>query len=362
MNLIELGWNSFFEKHFEQFEKQGLKPGRVAREHRQRYVVYSEYGELIAEVSGKIRHAACSRGDFPAVGDWVAIAVRPHERRATIQALLPRTSSFSRKAVLSGGMPDTGGKTEEQILAANVDTAFLVSGLDGNFNLRRIERYLAVAWDSGADPVVVLNKSDLCSNVEAHIKEAESCAFGVPIYALSAVKNEGLNALREYLDVGKTGVFLGSSGVGKSTLINSLLGDDRLKVCPVRESDGRGRHTTAGREMILLPTGGIVIDTPGMRELAMWNDDEGLKKTFDDIEQLAARCRFRNCSHQHEPGCAVQDALTGGTLDPGRLQSYTKLLKELKYLATRKDQRARLDNEKIWKKISQWSKARKKLK
>jgi ribosome biogenesis GTPase len=362
MNLIELGWNSFFEQHFDQFRKPGLDPGRVAREHRQRYVVYSEHGELIAEVSGRIRHGARSRGHFPAVGDWVAVSVRVDERKATIHALLPRRSGFSRKAVLSGGMPDTGGKTEEQVLAANVDTVFLVCGLDGDFNLRRIERYLAVAWDSGADPVIVLNKSDICPDVEAHIREAESCAFGVPIHPLSAVKNEGLNALSGYLNVGKTAVFLGSSGVGKSTLINSLLGTERLKVSAVRECDGKGRHTTAGREMIPLPTGGIVIDTPGMRELAMWSDDEGLKRTFDDIEQLAAGCRFRDCSHQHEPGCAVQEALKRGALDAGRLRSYTKLLKELKYLTTRKDQRARLDNERIWKKISQWSKSRRKLK
>ncbi|MGB7062752.1 MAG: ribosome small subunit-dependent GTPase A [Candidatus Zixiibacteriota bacterium] len=361
MNIMELGWNSFFEQHFGQFKRQGLKPGRVAREHKQRYAVYSQHGELIAEVSGKIRHAARSRSDFPAVGDWVAVAARLHERRATIQALLPRTSSFSRKAVLSGGMPDTGGKIEEQVLATNVDTVFLVCGLDGDFNLRRIERYLTVAWDSGANPVVVLNKSDLCSDVEAYIKEAESCAFGVPIRPMSAVENEGVNALREYLDVGKTAVFLGSSGVGKSALINSLLGIEHLKVAAVRESDGRGRHTTAVREMILVPTGGVVIDTPGMRELAAWGDDEGLKKTFDDIEQLAAQCRFRDCSHQHEPGCAVQEALEQGTLDAGRMRSYSKLSKELKYLAIRKDQRARLDNERIWKKISQWSKSRRKL-
>lgn len=362
MNLIELGWDPFFEQHFEQFKRQGLKPGRVAREHKQRYVVYGDRAELIAEVSGKIRHGANSRGEFPAVGDWVAVSVRPNERKATIHAVLPRMSDFSRKAVLSGGMPDTGGKTDEQVLAANVDTAFLVSGLDGDFNLRRIERYLAVAWDGGAEPVVLLNKSDLCADVEAHIKAAESCAFGVPIHPLSAVQNQGLDALNEYLGVGKTAVFLGSSGVGKSTLINSLLGIERLKVSAVRQSDGKGRHTTAAREMILLPTGGVVIDTPGMRELAAWGDDEGLKKTFDDIEQLAAQCRFRDCSHQHEPGCAVQEALERGTLDAGRMRSYSKLSKELKYLAIRKDQRARLDNERIWKKISQWSKSRRKLK
>jgi ribosome biogenesis GTPase len=362
MNIMELGWDRFFEGHFEQFKKQGLKPARVAREHKDRYTVYGQEGELVSEASGKLRHRANSRADFPAVGDWVVVAVRSEERRATIYALLPRKSSFSRKAVLSGGMPDTGGKTDEQVLAANVDTVFLVSGLDGDFNPRRIERYLSVAWDSGAEPVILLNKSDLCPNVEAYVKEAESCAFGVPIHPLSAVRQEGLEALSEYLGVGKTAVFLGSSGVGKSTLINSLLGIERLKVGAVREYDGRGRHTTAGREMILLPTGGVVIDTPGMRELSMWDDDEGLKRTFDDVEQLAARCRFRDCSHQHEPGCAVQDALKDGSLDRGRFRSYVKLRKELAYLAVRKDQWARRENEKRWKKISQWSKARKKLK
>jgi ribosome biogenesis GTPase len=358
MNIMELGWNSFFERHFEQFKAQGLEVGRVACEHKHRYTVYSEHGELVSEASGKLRHKARSRADFPAVGDWVVISVRSQERRATIHALLPRKSSFSRKAVLSGGMPDAGGKTDEQVLAANVDTVFLVSGLDGDFNPRRIERYLSVAWDSGARPVILLNKSDLCPNVEEYVREAESCAFGVPIHALSAVEKEGLDALSGYLDAGKTAVFLGSSGVGKSTLINCLLGIERLKIGAVREYDGKGRHTTAGREMTLLPTGGIVIDTPGMRELAMWDDDEGLKKTFEDIERLAAGCRFRDCTHQHEPGCAVQEALKRGTLDPGRLRSYTKLLKELNYLNIRKDQRARLDNEKFWKKISQWSKKR----
>ncbi len=362
MNLTELGWNTSFEENFDQFKKQDLEPGRVAREHKRRYLVYSRHGELMSEVSGKMRHRACSRADFPAVGDWVAISVRPQERKATIHALVPRRSCFSRKAVLSGGMPDTGGKTDEQVLAANVDTIFLVSGLDGEFNVRRIERYLTVAWDSGAAPVVVLNKTDVCAEVEARIREVESIAAGVPIHPLSAAKKEGLDALNEYLGMGRTVVFLGSSGVGKSTLINSLLGNERLKIGAVREFDSKGRHITAGREMILLPDGGIVIDTPGMRELAMWGDDEGLKRTFDDIEQLAARCRFRDCTHQHEPGCTVQKALKDGSLDHGRFRSYVKLRKELAYLAVRKDQWARRDNEKKWKKISQWSKARKKQK
>lgn len=363
MNIMELGWNSFFERHFERFKKQGLKPARVAREHKDRYTVYGQHGELVSEASGKLRHQANSRADFPAVGDWVVVAVRSEERRATIHALLPRKSSFSRKAVLSGGMPDTGGKTDEQVLAANVDTVFLVSGLDGDYNPRRMERYLSVAWDSGAEPVILLNKSDLCANVEEYVEEAESCAFGVPIHPLSAVKNEGTEGLSEYLGVGKTAVFLGSSGVGKSTLINSLLGIERLKVGAVREYDGKGRHTTAGREMILLPTGGVVIDTPGMRELSVWDDDEGLKRTFDDIEQLAARCRFRDCKHESEPGCAVKQALEQGTLDSGRYKNYLKLQKELAHLAMRRDARTqRSFYRAVDRKIRQHHEALKKIK
>lgn len=340
MNLIELGWNQFFNQRFEQFRNQGFVPARVAREHKHNYLVYSEQGELKAEVSGKFRHSAHSRAKFPTVGDWVAVKARLEERKATIHALLPRKSSFSRKAVLSGGMPDSGGKTEEQVLAANVDTVFLVSGLDGDFNLRRIERYLAIAWDSGATSVIVLNKSDVCVDIKARIREVESIAFGVPIHPVSATENEGLDALHQYLNNCKTVAFLGSSGVGKSTIINSLLGMERLKVGAVRESDNRGRHITTYREMILLPNGGIVIDTPGMREIQMWADEEGLKRTFDDIEELATQCRFRDCRHKGEPGCAIQQALKDGILDAGRYKNYLKLQKELQHLAIRQNKKA----------------------
>ena len=340
MNLAELGWNELLDRHFEQFRNQGLVPGRVARQHRHRYLVYGEHGELEAEVSGKLRHAARSRAEFPTVGDWVAVSGRPGEGKATICALLPRESSFSRKAVLSGGMPDSGGETDEQVLAANVDTVFLVSGLDHDFNLRRIERYLTIAWDSGAVPVILLNKVDLCADVQVCIKEVESVAFGIAIHPISATKNDGLDALQEYLVDGKTVTLLGSSGVGKSTLVNSLLGAERLKVGAVRASDSRGRHITAYRQMILLPTGGIVIDTPGMRTLSIWGDEGGLERTFDDIEELGVQCRFRDCRHEGEPGCAVQQALKDSTLDVGRYRNYLKLQKELRHLAQRQDKKA----------------------
>jgi ribosome biogenesis GTPase len=352
MNLPNLGWNEFFEIHFEKFKNNGLIPARVAQEHRHNFLLYFERGELIGSVSGKFRFQAQSKGEFPAVGDWVAALIREGERKAVIRAVLPRRSKFSRKAVLSGGMPDTGGKTEEQILAANVDYIFLISGLDGEFNLRRIERYLSISWESGATPVMILNKADVCTDVKSHLQHARSISMGADIHTISAAKSEGLDVFAKYLTSGKTGAFLGSSGVGKSTIINVLLGEERLQVGAVREFDKKGRHTTSVRELIILPAGGMVIDTPGMRELSMWDQEEGITKTFDDVEQIALECRFRDCKHQDEPGCAVKLAIEEGRLDAKRLVSYLKLKKELALLSLRKDQRARLDVKKRWKEIS----------
>jgi ribosome biogenesis GTPase len=352
MNLSDLGWDSFFEEHLTQNKKDGYVPARIAREDRQAYLAYSEYGELFARVSGKMRHSARSRADFPAVGDWVVIEPRPGEARATIHAVLPRKSKFCRKVAWV--------KTEEQVLASNVDTVFLVNGLDLDFNLRRLERYLTLAWESGAQPVVVLNKADLCPDVESQVGEAESVAFGVPIHAVSALELDGLDALRGYVGAGTTVALLGSSGVGKSTLINSFLGTDLLKVGAVREDDSRGRHITTSRQLVAIPGGGVIIDTPGMRELQLWADEKSLGGSFEDIEDLAAQCRFSDCRHESEPGCAVKAAIEDGGLDAGRFRSYLKLQKEIKFLAVRKDQRARLDERAKWKQIAKWSKQRRK--
>ena len=354
MNIEILGWSALFDKHFVSFREEGLSPARVACEHRGAYVVYGEHGELLAEVSGRFLHEAQSRGAFPAVGDWVAIAPRPQEARATIHALLPRRSAFSRKIA--------GATTEEQVVAANVDTVFLVSGLDGvrNFNLRRIDRYLALAWVSGATPVVVLNKIDLCDDVDSRVRDVEGLAFGVPVHPSSATEGLGLDALRGYLAAGQTVAMLGSSGVGKSALINALVGGERQDVGEVREDDGRGRHTTSRRELILLPGGGIVIDTPGMREVQLWSEEETVDGAFADIEELAAQCRFTDCAHRTEPGCAVRQAIEDGALDATRLESFLKLQRELERLARRKDQRARQMEQEKWKKIAKWQRQMKK--
>jgi ribosome biogenesis GTPase len=351
MQLIDLGWNSFFDKEFEPFKERNLSPARIARENRQSYLIFGEEGNLIGEVSGKFRHNAESKGKFPAVGDWVAVETRSDEGKATIHSILPRKSAFLRKVA--------GQTTEEQVIAANIDLVFIVCGLDGNFNLRRIERFLSLTWESGAMPVILLNKADLCPNIEECRAQVESIAIGVAIYGISAVRKEGLDVLNTYILPGKTAAFLGSSGVGKSTIINSLLGEEYFKVIDVSELGSRGRHTTTHRELVLLPGGGMVIDTPGMRELQVWGDEEGLRQAFDDIEELAVNCRFRDCGHRNEPGCAVQSAISDGRLDPDRLRSYMKLQKELRYLAARQAMKASAIEKDRWKKISTLCKNRK---
>lgn len=337
MDLTALGWNDRRAHEFAPYAESGLLPARISLEHTHIYRVFTADGEKLARIAGRLRHQASARADYPAVGDWVAVELDPHGGDARIHAILPRSSRFSRRAA--------GDVTEEQIVAANIDTVFLVAGLDGNFNLRRLERYLLVAWESGATPVVVLNKADLVEDPEVRADEVRSLAPTIPVHAVSCRLPETLNTLRQYLGHGQTGALLGSSGVGKSTIVNRLIGQDLLRTREVREWDSRGRHASTNRQLVVLPDHGVLIDTPGMRELQLWETGDALANTFADIEALAEECRFRDCRHQSEPGCAVLAAEAAGTLAPGRLASFHKLRDEQAYQVRQQDQRAQLEQK-----------------
>jgi ribosome biogenesis GTPase / thiamine phosphate phosphatase len=340
--LHDLGWNSFFESHFEEFKKAGLTPARVVEELKGFYQVKSAQAEYLAEIAGKLQHQAASREDFPAVGDWVAIIARPEEGRARIEHVLPRRTKLARKVA--------GREMSEQIVATNLDTVFVVSALNREFNLRRIERYLTMVWDSGARPIVLLNKSDVCPDAAARAADVESIALGTPVHLLSALEKTGLEAVRSYLAPGTTAAFVGSSGVGKSTIINRLAGAS-LRVQAVREHDDRGQHTTTSRQMIFLSGEGMLIDTPGMRELQLLDHKEGAAQTFQDIATISQDCKFRDCGHRGEPGCAIEAAVQRGALSCERLESYRKLLAELHFQQRKMNPEvARQDKEK-WKKI-----------
>jgi ribosome biogenesis GTPase len=333
LDLESLGWDASLAEAFHPYEQHGFVPARAAVEHRIEYVVYSALGELRAELAGRLRHDE----EHPAVGDWLAVAARPDEGRATIHAILPRRSAFVRKVAWA--------ETKPQVVAANVDVVFVVCGLDLNFNVRRIERFLTLAWESGAQPVVLLTKADLCEDVEAYVLEVESVAFSVPVHPVSAPHGDGVETVRSYIPHGRTAALLGSSGVGKSTLVNALVGEEVLATNDVRE-DGRGRHTTSHRELVPLPGGGVVLDTPGMRELQLWDAASGLESAFQDLDALVGQCRFADCAHGREPGCAVRAALADGTLDVERFESWLKLQRELERLARKQDARARSDARK----------------
>jgi ribosome biogenesis GTPase / thiamine phosphate phosphatase len=330
LNLNDLGWDEGFAASFEP-HKDECEPARVAAQHRGGYDVLTEAGERRVRLTGRLRHEAASAAELPAVGDWVVL------RDDTIHAVLPRRSAFSRKAAWSA--------TEEQVLAANLDAVFVVSALNGDLNLRRLERYLTLAWESGATPVLVLTKADLCDDVGAALLEVEQVALGVATHAVSNLSGAGLDELTPYLAPARTVALLGSSGVGKSTLANRLAGEERQVTHEIAE-DGRGRHTTTSRQLIPLPGGALLVDTPGLREIQLWEADDGIQEAFADVDELAADCRFSDCAHQSEPGCAVQAAIDEGRLLSERLQSYRQLQRELKRLAMKQDARLRSEARK----------------
>jgi ribosome biogenesis GTPase len=332
LNLEDLGWDASYAEAFEPYAGDNLIPARVSARHHGPCELFTERGPMGGIPAGKL-----SEDELPAVGDWVAIRPVDGERKAVIEAVLPRRTSFTRKEAFQ--------RTVEQVIAANVDTVFVVTAFGFDLNPRRLERYLTSAWDSGSTPVVVVNKSDTADDPDSELLEIEPVTIGVPVHAVSAVTSEGLEALEAYLQPGRTVALLGSSGVGKSTLVNRFAGREILATAET-SAGGRGRHTTSHRELVPLPSGAVLLDTPGMRELQLWADEEVLDTTFSEISELAAECRFSDCSHEREPGCAIRRALSDGTLSRERWTSYCKLQRELRALAIRKDARLRSEARK----------------
>lgn len=344
MSLSRWGWNSYFVAMWNEVDRENAVPARVVALQRDVWRVAGEFGDCWAEPSGKLRLEADAGADWPAVGDWLALEVPPSSDVAFVRAVLTRQNRLARKA--------PGKRTEEQIIAANVDTALVLTALDADFNPRRVERYVAQCWESGVKPVLVLNKADACSDIRETLEEMQCTAVGASICVISAKTGRGMGELDLLLKPQQTFVLLGSSGVGKSTLTNRLLGQSLQRVKSVRAGDSRGRHTTTARELFALPCGALLIDTPGLREFQLWDADEGLVQAFVDIESLAAQCRFSDCQHQTEPGCAVQGAVQAGTLDAARLESRRKLLREQKFLRRKVDPQARAEEKQRIKRLT----------
>jgi ribosome biogenesis GTPase len=339
VSLENYGWDESYASDFVAIEEPGLEPARVVMAAGGAYRLARASGEVSGTLSGRFRHRITASDGYPTVGDWVAID--PASLR--IERLLPRRTKLSRKAA--------GRKTEEQVVAANIDVVFAVMGLDANFNPRRLERFLATVWESGASPAVLLTKLDLCADAEARQQEIADVAAGVDMILTSAVDGRGIDQLRGRLSPAQTAVLVGSSGVGKSTIINRLLGREAQKTRDVLEEDGKGRHTTSHRELFVLPGGALLIDNPGVREIQLFGAEESLEQTFADVAALAESCRFSDCTHQSEPSCAVLEAVAEGSLSQERLESYRSLERELQYLRTRQDQSAQRAQKQKWRAI-----------
>jgi ribosome biogenesis GTPase / thiamine phosphate phosphatase len=353
--LKSYGWSDALQHDFQPFAAQGLVPARVVVQQRNLYRLVAEAGEIEGRISGRFAHEAAD-GGYPVTGDWVAAELKGGA--AVIAQVLPRRTAFTRMAA--------GTAKDRQVVAANVDVALLAASLNADLNLRRLERYLATAYESGAGPIILLTKADACAEPDELIAGVEAIAFGVPVLAVSVRTGQGLAALSAQLEPGKTAVLLGSSGVGKSTLVNALAGAERMATREIREDDAHGRHTTTHRELILLPSGALILDTPGMRELALWDAEAGVAAAFAEttaqVEALAQGCRFRDCAHDREPGCAVRAALADGSLDAERWASFQKLRRELAFAVRKEDPLAAAAERKRWIAIHKSGRARTKSK
>jgi ribosome biogenesis GTPase len=371
VSLADLGWDDDMAARFEPFAAlRDVQPGRVLIEFNHIYRIavgpakaghydvrsvrlqpdipdvppQPDVHEIEATLAGRLKHQATSRAELPAVGDWVAVRIRDGEEGGAIVGVVPRRTKFSRRMA--------GDVTGEQVVAANADVVFIVMALDGDFSLRRLERYLLMTRESGASPVILLTKPDMCDDPAARVAEVVTLASDVPVHLLNPRAGEGLEPLAVYLTAGKTGALLGSSGVGKSTIINRLVGNESRKTLEVRAHDSTGRHATVHRELVRLPGGGLIIDTPGMRELQLWDVGESMRETFDDVEALAAGCHFTDCRHRDEPRCAVKQAVADGALPQERYDSYHKLQQEMSHLERQQDERAQIDEKRRSKVIT----------
>ncbi|MEJ2613927.1 MAG: ribosome small subunit-dependent GTPase A [Ignavibacteriaceae bacterium] len=339
--LNSVGWNSFFEKQFEKYKLSGFKAGRIINEQKERYIVFTEYGNYQGEISGKLLYSTDNNSDFPKVGDWVAVSIFKEESKVVIHEILKRKNKFSRQAA--------GQKTEEQVIAANIDAVFIMQSQDQNYNVKRMERYISMIYEMKAEPVILLNKSDLAVDPQEKLVEIRKIFPGIISFSLSSIYNIGIEQVKEIIQPGKTYMLIGSSGVGKSTIINHLAGEDILKTNDVREKDSKGKHTTTSRQMIILENGGLLIDTPGMRGFKLWNTESGLEETFNEIDNFAGECRFADCTHTSEIKCAVIDAVKSGKISKERYESYLKLQKELRYLETKQNKFSYLESKKRMK-------------